>query len=78
MKNADDKSITTSPAAIMSVTDLANWGVPLVAYVRHTGAVGEGGWGIYAADGTHIGMAPNRATAFAAVRQHDLEPLSVH
>ncbi|OAN49152.1 hypothetical protein A6A04_03280 [Paramagnetospirillum marisnigri] len=81
MKNADDKTITTASAAphgVMSPVDLANWGLPLVAYVRHVGDEGVGGWAICAADGTRIGGAPDRATAFAAVRQHDLEPLSVH
>jgi hypothetical protein len=78
MNNADDKIHTAAPNTIMTVADLANWGVPIVAYVRHVGPVGEGGWAIHAADGTQIGAAPDRASAFAAVRQHDLEPLSVH
>ena len=33
---------------------------------------------ICAADGTQMGLAPNREIAFAAIRQHELEPLSVH
>ena len=78
MKNTDNKAIATIPEGVMSVSDLATWGVPIVAYVRHKGATGEGSWAIHAADGTQIGEAPDRATAFAAVRQHDLEPLSVH
>lgn len=77
MKNADMKT-TTVPAAIMTAADLANWGLPVVAYIRHVGEAGAGGWAIHAADGTPIGAAPDRATAFAAVRQHELEPLSVH
>lgn len=78
MKNTDDKATAAIPEGIMSMFDLANWGVPIVAYVRHVGAEGEGSWAIHAADGTQIGAAPDRATAFAAVRQHELEPLSVH
>jgi hypothetical protein len=76
MRNADDKADTAE--TIMTMNDLERWGVPIVAYVKHVGAEGAGGWGIYGADGTQIGVAPDRATAFAAVRQHDLEPLSVH
>ncbi len=78
MKNIDGKTIIESDARIMTVADLANWGIPEIAYVRHVGPVGEGGWTIHAADGTPIGAAPDRDTAFAAVRQHDLEPVSVH
>ena len=78
MRSTDDKVIAAVPAGIMSMSDLATWGVPIIAYVRHVGAEGEGSWAIHAADGTQIGSAPDRATAFAAVRQHDLEPLSVH
>jgi hypothetical protein len=35
-------------------------------------------WAIFAADGSAIGIAPDRDMAFAAARQNDLEPLSVH
>jgi len=64
----------------MTVRDLALWGAEDVAYVKQV--PGEGGdgtaWAIHAADGTQMGLAGNRELAFAAVRQHDLEPLSVH
>ena len=75
MRSIDDK---TTAITAMSRSDLATWGVPIIAYIRHVGATGEGSWAIHAADGTQIGEAPDRATAYAAVRQHDLEPLSVH
>jgi hypothetical protein len=78
MKNADTKPTPGFPAEIMTSADLANWGLPVIAYVRHVGEEGAGGWTIHAADGTPIGAAPDRATAFAAVRQHELEPFSVH
>jgi len=60
---------------VMSVSDLAGWGLSMVAYVR---AIAAGEWAICSADGTRIGTAPDRLSAFAAIRQHDLEPLSVH
>ncbi|MEE8532323.1 MAG: DUF1150 family protein, partial [Alphaproteobacteria bacterium] len=34
--------------------------------------------GIHAADGTVLGVTVDRDTAFAAARQNDLEPVSVH
>jgi len=33
---------------------------------------------VHAADGTQITVLPDREIALATVRQHDLEPLSVH
>lgn len=76
---------TTGPAAphTMSETDFASWGVPEVAFVKRVLVAGEGGiftegWSIHAADGTHMGLAPSRDLAFAAIVQHELEPLSVH
>jgi hypothetical protein len=35
-------------------------------------------YGIFTADGTQVAFAPNRALAEAAVRQYELEPVSVH
>jgi len=68
-------SASDSTAPVMSARDLAGWGLAVVAYVRRAG---EGEWAIHAADGTRIGTAPDRAVAFAALRQHDLEPFDVH
>ncbi len=60
----------------MSARDFATWGVQDVAYIRKV--EGKKAWAIYAADGSGIGVAPERELAFAAARQNDLEPLSVH
>jgi hypothetical protein len=35
-------------------------------------------FGAYAADGTPLGAMPSRELAFAALKQHDLEPVNVH
>ena len=35
-------------------------------------------FGIFAAVGTQVALLPDRAIAFATVRQHELEPVSVH
>jgi hypothetical protein len=62
----------------MSPTDLARLGMNFVAYVKPIVVEEELRFAICAADGTQMGLAPNRELAFAAIRQHELEPLSVH
>ncbi len=62
----------------MSARDFALWGVEDVAFIRFAEIDGKKGWGIFAADGAAIGVAAERDLAFAAARQNDLEPLSVH
>lgn len=63
---------------VMSEADFANWGLPEVAFVKRMRADDMDGWSIHAADGTQMGFAPSRDLAFAAIKQHELEPLSVH
>ena len=75
MTNAD---LVRSFAHAMTVTDLAHWGVPSVAYIKQLDTDSESSWGIYSADGTQLGVAPSREVAFASVRQYDLEPVSSH
>lgn len=58
--------------------DFAAMGMQHIAYVRPTVVNGVTAFTIHAADGTQIGMAPNRDVAFAAVVQHELEPVSLH
>lgn len=62
----------------LAVRDFASWGVQDVAYVKRITVNNQEGWAIHSADGNHVGFAPNRELAFAAVRQHELEPYSVH
>lgn len=62
----------------MSLADLATWGMPEIAFIKRVLVNDEEGWSIHAADGTQMGIAPSRELAFAAVKQHDLEPVSVH
>jgi len=58
--------------------DFATMGMQQIAYVRPAVVNGVTAFTIHAADGTQIGMAPNRDVAFAAVVQHELEPVSLH
>jgi hypothetical protein len=62
-----------------TVQDLAAWGVNDVAYVKTVYKDdGTANYAIHAADGTQMATMNDRETAFAAVRQNDLEPVSVH
>jgi hypothetical protein len=72
-----------SPAEVF-----ARFGAPHIVYVRELhpdetatipGApAGIKLFAIHAADGTRVGVMDDRDTAFAAARQNDMEPLSVH
>jgi hypothetical protein len=58
--------------------DLAMLGMQDLAFVKSV--PGEDGiaYAIHAADGTQMALMTDRDVAFAAVRQHGLEPVSVH
>ena len=49
-----------------------------VAYIKAVIVDGARAYAIHAADGTALAIVKNRDVAFAAVRQHELEPVSVH
>lgn len=62
----------------ISEQDFALIGLQQLAYIKPTVVNGISGFAIHAADGTQIGVAPTRDIAFAAVKQHELEPVSLH
>jgi hypothetical protein len=62
----------------MSASELAMLGVQDLAYIKRVVIDGATGYAVHAADGTEIAVLSDRDVAFATVRQHDLEPLSVH
>ncbi|MFQ5955923.1 MAG: DUF1150 family protein [Kiloniellales bacterium] len=62
----------------LSPADFAILGVQHVAFVKQVVTRHHIGWSIHTADGTQIAVADQRDVAFATVRQHELEPLSVH
>jgi len=62
----------------ISRQNFAALGVHDVAFVKPVEVDGKPAYAIHAADGTEMGVVNDREVAFAAVRQHDLEPLSVH
>ena len=63
---------------VMSARDLAILCLQDVAYVTRVVVDGKRVYSIHAADGTMIDVMDDRDLAFAAARQYDLEPVSVH
>jgi hypothetical protein len=62
----------------MSSRELALFGMQDLAYVKPVLVNGVTAFALHAADGTQIAVLPDREIALATLRQHDLEPLSVH
>jgi hypothetical protein len=62
----------------MTENQLAMLGVQDIAYVRPVMVEGTAGYAICAADGTQMALTADRDIAFAVVRQHEMEPVSVH
>ncbi|MEE8516664.1 MAG: DUF1150 family protein [Alphaproteobacteria bacterium] len=62
----------------MSDQDMAILGLQDVAYVKPVVVDGQDAFSIHAADGTTIAIMADREVAVATIRQHDLEPVSVH
>ncbi len=62
----------------ISPKEFAYWGMQDIAYIQRVTVNEQPGYAIHAADGTPMGMMPSLDVAQAALRQHDLEPLSVH
>jgi len=63
----------------MSATDFEMLGMDHVAYVKLITGGESPRFGVYAANGAEIAlMEADRDVAFAAVRQNDMEPVSVH
>jgi len=62
----------------MTADQLGSLGISHIAYVKPVVVNGEAGFAIHAADGTPMALAGDRATAMAAIVQHEMMPLSVH
>jgi hypothetical protein len=62
----------------MTADQLGALGVSHIAYVKTVLVNGTTGFAIHAADGTPMALAGDRATAMAAIVQHEMLPLSVH
>ncbi|HWK46228.1 MAG TPA: DUF1150 family protein [Stellaceae bacterium] len=62
----------------ISPKDFAALGMQDLAFIKPIVVNDEVGYAIHAADGTQMAVIADRDVAFAAVRQHDLQPVSVH
>ncbi|HUI16786.1 MAG TPA: DUF1150 family protein [Alphaproteobacteria bacterium] len=70
-------NVTDSLRSITS-RELYALGVQELAYVKRVSQEGADAYGVFAADGTPLGIMATRELAFAALKQHDLEPMSAH
>jgi hypothetical protein len=78
MTHDQDNRIASADIRQLSSNDFAMWGVNAVAFVKTIEIEGQLVFAIHGADGHPLGVAPERHLAFSAVREHELEPLSVH
>ena len=62
----------------LSASELGMLGMADVAYIKPVVVDGSEVFAVHAADGTEMAVIGDRDLAFAVVRQHELEPLSVH
>jgi hypothetical protein len=62
----------------ISTKDFALLGMQDVAYIKRITVNDGAAFAVHAADGTQVALLPDREVAYATVRQHDLEPVSVH
>jgi hypothetical protein len=62
----------------LSARDLGSFGIDDIAYVKSVVVDGQRLHAIHAADGTPLTVVAERDLAFATVRQHDMNPSSVH
>ena len=62
----------------LSTQDLMALGMNHMAYLKPVEVEGEPFFAAHAADGTQMGLFKTREVAEIKLRQHDLEPLSIH
>jgi hypothetical protein len=82
MESDNGSNETSIPIAFdirhLSVEQLGQLGVSQIAYVKPVVVNGANGFAIHAADGTAMAVAGDREVANAAIRQHEMHPVSVH
>jgi hypothetical protein len=62
----------------LSNKDFASFGMNDIAYIKPVSMQGEARYAVHAADGTPLTVVADREVAQAAVRQYEMEPLSLH
>lgn len=71
-KNDETRKITDTRQ------DFNSFGLEDLAYIKSVLIEGQLLHAVHAADGTPLTVLTGRELAFATVRQHEMEPLSVH
>ncbi len=62
----------------LSSQDFLSLGLSQVAYVKPLEQDGHSYFAVYAADGTEMAVLASRDAAYSVIRQHDMEPLTLH
>ena len=62
----------------LSSQDFLSLGLSQVAYVKAVDQDGHSYYAIHAADGTQMALLASFDAALATIRQHDMEPLTLH
>ena len=62
----------------LSPHELESLGINYIAYVKPITVNGVLAFGIYGANGEQLGVSAHRDHALDAIREQDLEPLSLH
>ena len=62
----------------LSASELLTFGLNDVAYLKPANVNGQSVYAIHAADGSQLAFVANREVGFAAMQQHELEPVSLH
>jgi hypothetical protein len=80
MSNMEAGGATRRVISVRALTaaEFGQLGAGHIAYVRPIVVSGAPAFAICAADGTQMAVAPDAAMAAAAIRQHEMEPLSLH
>jgi len=68
----------SSPLREISAAAFASLGMPDIAYIKPVVVDGVAGYAVHAANGNPLGLLGDRAAAQVAVRENDMEPVSVH
>lgn len=69
---------TTPKELTFTPEDLFLFGMNDLAYVKPVLVSGHSCYGVFAADGTPLLVTKERDVAFAAIRENDMQPASVH
>jgi len=70
--------VHASKLKLLSKRDFATFGYADVAYIKRVESHGEVAYAAHAADGSYLAEFADRDTAHAMLRQHEVEPVSLH